>query len=169
MNSYNGRFRASFIKQGGITTIGLLVTIASIAFLVIAFQWRISSISIGPLAEQVFRGAMLIYFNLMLYLIAPRLARWLNRQEFMIQENKTTNNSIWVQRILLAISVVMVIALAEAVISGVMQEIKRYGSGPEVRALAQPAEFWSNVFAGYMITLFPLTVYWQMRQWREDN
>lgn len=151
------------IQQLGATTRGILIAVAAVVFAVLAFRYRINAYAIDPWHEQIFRGVMLVYFNGMLFLIVPSLAKWINRQEFMIEENSVSINAKWPEYVLLACSVFFVITMADALIIGEFAEIRRYGSGPIFDALTQPAQFWSNVFAGYFITLFCSTVYWQMR------
>lgn len=150
-------------QQTGATSKGILISIGSTVFLLLAFRYRLDALAIEPWHEQVFRGVMLIYFNSMLFLIVPNLAKWLNKQDFMIEENNAYSDSIWIEYFLLALSVFFVLMMADAQITGVIAEIRRYSSGPDYHALRQPAQFWSNVIAGYVITLFSSTVYWQMR------
>lgn len=155
--------------QQGASKSGILIAIGSIAFFILAFRYRINPAPIDPWNEQVFRGVMLVYFNMMLFLIVPSLGKWLNEQEFMKEDNKKPNNSIWTEYLFLGLSAFFVLTMANALIIGEFAEIRRYGSGPIFDALTQPAQFWSNVFAGYFITLFCSTVYWQMRLFRLDR
>ena len=149
--------------QTGATLMGILMGVISILFLVLVFRYRLNAFAIDPWKEQLFRGVMLVYFNGMLFHIVPRLAKWLNAQEFMIQGNQSAIDKVWPEYVLMVTSAFLVLYMGEAVIVGVMAEVRRYGSGPEFDALTQPAQDWSSVFAGYFITLFSSTVYWQMR------
>ncbi|GJM14484.1 MAG: hypothetical protein DHS20C12_28870 [Pseudohongiella sp.] len=150
-------------QQLGATTKGMLIAIFAIAFLVLAFRYRIGTLSVEPWQDQVFRGVMLIYFNLMLVLIVPSLAAWINAQDFMIQENAESSHPVWFEYLFLLFAVLFIFLQAKAIITGIMPEVRRYGAGQDFNSMLHTASYWSNVMAGYFLTLFVSTVYWQAR------